>query len=262
MGGADDRREPAGIGGGRDRREPAGNGATRDRRPLRPAGPAEAAVGVGLVLVVVAGLAVLVAGIAGSLSFFGQGADEEFRAWTDRPLLWAGGMAVLLGAAGVTAGLVIGARTVARGAALAAAVAGLAVLAVGLVARAGRRHPQAAERRAVAALGVAPGRAVDLLTSGSEPSGTALVAGAGGQGPPVAVRSWSPATCAGLARALTPWADPGSLHVPRGFRPDSGLSCVWSATRGGYAVLAELRPAAGTREATATVVVSPPGDEL
>jgi hypothetical protein len=255
-----DRRKPVGIGRAPDRRKPVGIGRAADRRAVRPAGRPELALGLGLVLVVLAGAAVLLAGIAGSLSFFGQGAGEEFRAWTDRPLLWAGGLAVVLGVGGVTVGLLVGARTPARGAALAALVAGLTVLAVGLVAHDRRRHPQAAERRAVAALVVGAGRAVDLLTSGSEPSGAALVAGAPGQGPPVAVRSWSPATCATLDRALIGWADPGSLHIPRGFTPDSRLPCVWSARRGGYAVLAELRPGAGA--AAATVVVSPPGVEL
>jgi hypothetical protein len=213
----------------------------------------------GLTLVTLAGAAAFVVGLVGSLSFFGRGADEEFRAWADRPLLLAGPAAVLFATAGLTASRVTRTRRPGTSLAVAATLLGAGVLVAGVVAHHARLHPQSAQRTALRELAVPPRRATDRVSVGSAPAGSALVAGPPGHGPPVAVRSWSPATCADLHGVLASWSDRGSLEVPASFRPGPGRPCLWFATHDSYAVRGELWSAPLVATSTATVVISPPG---
>jgi hypothetical protein len=92
-------------------------------------------------LVGLSGLAMLFTGLIGSISFFGDGADEEFRRWIDRPLMLAGGAAVALALCGLLGGLTLS-GTSATAATSCALLLGLVVLAGGLVEHSGRAHPQ------------------------------------------------------------------------------------------------------------------------
>jgi hypothetical protein len=55
----------------------------------------------GPAVLILAGLAILAAGLAGSVAFFGQGAEEEFQHWTNQALLQGGAVAILAGGAGI-----------------------------------------------------------------------------------------------------------------------------------------------------------------
>lgn len=226
-----------------------------------PAGPERAAATACLALVTVAGIILLGAGLAGSLSFFGQGVAEAFRRWTSQGLLWGGVIATVTGSAGIAMawlGGPAGHPGLRRLGVLAAALAGAAAVVTGLVVHQQRSHPQGRERGALARLAV-PAGAAGRLTTGSIPAGQATQAGPPGQGPPVGVLTWRPAGCAALHRALAAWADHGSVRVPPGFTPPAaGPACLWFATYQGWPVRAEvLGPAQGN--GAARVIIAPPG---
>lgn len=209
----------------------------------------------GLLAVMIAGFITFAAGLAGSLSFFGQGADEAFRRWADQTLVAGGAIAVAAAAAGVVVAWRAGRPAVRRPGMTVAVLAGAVAVAAGIAAWHARAEPQGKERSALERLAVPPGAAANRLTTGSLPAGEATVAGPSGQGPPVAVRSWRPGDCASLGRALAAWADTGSLHVPGNFTPGSGTpSCLWFATYGGWPVRAEVLGSGAAR-----VVIAPPG---
>ncbi|MGH3155812.1 MAG: hypothetical protein ACRDNF_04435, partial [Streptosporangiaceae bacterium] len=142
---------------------------------------------------------------------------------------------------------------------IAAALVGVAALVTGAVVHAERSRPQGRERSALASL-LPPAGAEQQLTTGSIPSGQASVAGPPGLGPPVAVRSWRPADCAGLSQALSAWADHGSVLVPPGFTPGAtGPACLWFATYRGWPVRAELLGTDPAGPGPARVVIATPG---
>jgi hypothetical protein len=204
-------------------------------------------------LVVVVGAVMFLVGAVGSLSFFGQSSSEAFQRWADRPLLVAGGVAALVGVVALFVTLAGARQLVVRTVAGAALAACVVAVVVGLAVHAQRSHPQGFERRSVEALAVPPGRAVDQVTQGSTPLDHTAVAGPSSDGPPVAVRSWSPASCDQVHQLLLAWADRGSVRVPASFVASGQLSCLWFATRHGFPVRGEVQGS------TAVVVVSPPG---
>jgi hypothetical protein len=224
-----------------------------------PSGTERAVWTAGLAVVTLAGIVILVVGLYGSLSFFGQGVAEAFRRWTNQGLLWGGAVAAVAGCAGLAVTWLAGSPGVRRPGAIAAAVVGVAAVVTGVAMHAERSRPQGRERSALARLAV-PAAAGQRLTTGSIPSGQAGVAGPPGLGPPVAVRSWHPADCAGLSRALSAWADHGSVRVPPGFTPGaSGPACLWFASYRGWPVRAELLGTDPAGPGTARVVIATPG---
>jgi hypothetical protein len=215
---------------------------------------------VGLAVVTLAGVVVLVAGLAGSLSFFGQGVVEAFRRWTNQGLLWGGAVATMAGCAGIAVTWLAHSPGIRRPGVIAAAVVGAAAVVTGIVVHAERSRPQGRERSALAGLMVPASAAAQQLTTGSIPSGQATVAGPPGLGPPVAVRSWRPADCAALRQGLSAWADRGSVRVPPGFTPGAaGPACLWFASYRGWPVRAELLGTDPDGPGTARVVIAPPG---
>jgi len=242
-----------------------------------PAGRERAATTVGLVAVTLAGLIMFGVGLAGSISFFGQGAEEAFRRWTDQALLWGGAVAVVSGCAGIAvawlswlswlswpggrAGGWRGRPGVRRSGVAAAALVAVVAVAAGIVVHHERSEPQGNERSALEHLVVAPGATItDHVTTGSLPAGDATVAGPSGLGPPAGVRSWQPSDCASLDRTLSAWADEGSVQVPRSFVAGAGTPvCLWFATYHGWSVRAEVLGSASGGRATARVVIAPPG---
>lgn len=232
-----------------------------------PAGPERAAATAGLALITAAGIVMLAAGLAGSFSFFGQGATEAFRRWTSQGLLWGGAVAAVAGAAGIAMAWLASQPAhpgIRRLGVFAAALVAVAAVVTGLVVHQQRSHPQGRERSALTRLAVQAGTA-GRLTTGSIPAGRATVAGPPGLGPPVGVLSWEPAGCAALHAALAAWADPGSVRVPPGFTPPAaGPACLWFATYHGWPVRAEvLGPVGrdtgpGTGQPAGRVIIAPP----
>jgi hypothetical protein len=212
-----------------------------------------------LAVVTVAGLVILIAGLAGSLSFFGQGVTEAFRRWTNQGLLWGGVVAALAGGAGIAVAWLAGSAAIRRPGVIAATVVGVAAVVTGLVVHMERSRPQGQERSALASLTV-PAGAEHQLTTGSIPSGQASVAGPPGLGPPVGVRTWHPASCAELSGALSAWADHGTIRVPPGFSPGAaGPACLWFASYRGWPVRAELLGTDPAGPGPARVMIAPPG---
>ncbi|HEX4060211.1 MAG TPA: hypothetical protein VHY58_04235 [Streptosporangiaceae bacterium] len=212
-----------------------------------------------LAVVTLAGLVTLVAGLAGSLSFFGQGVAEAYRRWTSQGLLWGGAAATLAGGAGIAVAWLAGSPGIRRPGVILAAVVGVAAVVTGVVVHTERSRPQGQERSALASLTV-PAGAVHQLTTGSIPSGQATEAGPPELGPPVGVRTWHPASCTELSRALAAWADHGSVRVPPGFSPGAtGPACLWFASYRGWPVRAELLGTDPAGPGPARVVIAPPG---
>lgn len=206
-----------------------------------------------------AGLIVGVAGLTGSLSFFGEGADEAFRRWTNLALLAGGAVAVAAGAAGTVVGRRARQSVVRRLGAAAAMLVGVVAVVIGVAVWHARSEPQGQERAALQRLAVPPGASGDTLTIGSLPSGSGVIAGPPGLGPPVAVRSWRPGGCGAVNRALLAWADAGSVQVPRGFAPGAGTPrCLWFATYHGWPARAEVLGSAPGQQ-VARVIIAPPG---
>jgi hypothetical protein len=138
-------------------------------------------------------------------------------------------------------------------------VVGVAAVVTGVVVHTERSRPQGQERSALAGLTV-PAGTQQQLTTGSIPSGQDTQAGPPGLGPPVGVRTWHPASCTELSRALSAWADHGSVRVPPGFSPGAaGPACLWFATYRGWPVRAELLGTDPAGPGPARVVVAPPG---